>query len=173
MSNDDFDSAGDTNYVDFNDYLGELILFTPTEYIASDEETGEGVNTENGLKDAVITDMDVISTGESFTDIMILQGKLIGALKRRVPVPAAFTGTDANGNRIMSEAKPGRKFLGVLAKGEPKKKGWNAPFELHAATDEQKQMARDFLAGRKVEAATAPDAAEAVTDGDDPFAVRK
>jgi hypothetical protein len=77
---------------------------------------------------------------------MIFQGSLIGALKRKIPT--------------------GRSLLGVIAKGEAKK-GQNAPYILSAPTDEQKQMARDFLAGRKVEAAV-PSA-----EDDDPFAVKQ
>lgn len=148
---DEFDTKSSTRtIVEMADYVGELILFTPTEYIplekdASGNVIGGGINTENGRKDAVITDMVVLTKGNQvFKDVMLLQGHLVGDLKRRV--------------------ETGRKRLAVLAKGEPKKKGWNAPYVLEDATEDHAQMARDYLAGRTVAAATAPVA-------DDPFAV--
>jgi len=136
---DEFDTAG--SYVAIKDLLGELVLFTPTEYV-------EEVSTDFGTKDAVMADL-VVLTAEGgpveYDDTMIFQGSLIGQLKRKIP--------------------GGRKLLGVIAKGEAKK-GQNAPYILSAPTDDQKQMARDFLAGRVVAAATAPAEAE------DPFAVK-
>ena len=137
--NDEFDTAG--SYVAIKDLLGELVLFTPTEYV-------EEVKTDFGEKDAVTTDL-VVLTAEGgpaeYTDVMVFQGSLIGALKRKIPT--------------------GRKLLGVIAKGEAKK-GQNPPYILTTPTDEQSQMARDYLAGRAVEAAK-PD----MTKTEDPFAV--
>lgn len=135
---DEFDSAG--SYVAVKELLGELVLFTPTEYV-------EEVKTDFGDKDAVLTDL-VVLTAEGgpaeYTDCMIFQGSLIGALKRKIPA--------------------GRKLLGRIAKGEAKK-GQNAPYILNAPDDADKQMARDFLAGRVIQAATSANGAE------DPFAV--
>ena len=88
---DDFDSASE--YVNMSDLVGELLLFTPTEYIEADEDTQQGVNTMYGYKDAIISDVAVVSKGESYDQVMILQGTLIGALKRKLPVPSQFTGT--------------------------------------------------------------------------------
>lgn len=134
---DEFDTAG--SYVAVKDLLGELVLFTPSEYV-------EEVKTDFGEKDAVITDLVVLSGEEipEYQDVMIFQGSLIGQLKRK----------------IQGE----RKLLGVIAKGEAKK-GQNAPFILAAPDEDQKQMARDYLAGRTVAAATAP-------ADDDPFVVK-
>lgn len=137
---DEFDTAG--AYVAVKDLLGELVLFTPSEYV-------EEVKTDFGDKDAVVTDL-VVLTAEGgpaeYQDVMIFQGSLIGQLKRKIA--------------------GGRKLLGVIARGEAKK-GQNAPYILSAPTDEQKQAARDYIAGRTVEAATASE------PQDDPFAVRK
>lgn len=135
---DEFDTAG--SYVAIKDLMGELVLFTPTEYI-------EEVKTDFGDKDAVMADL-VVLTAEGgpaeYEDSMIFQGSLIGQLKRKIP--------------------GGRKLLGVVAKGEAKK-GQNAPYILNSPTDEQKQMARDYLAGRTVAAATESEPV-------DPFAVK-
>lgn len=141
MSNrDEFDTAG--TYVAVKDLLGELVLFSPTEYV-------EEVKTDFGDKDAVMTDL-VVLTAEGgpteYQDVMIFQGSLIGQLKRKI--------------------QGGRKLLGVIAKGEAKK-GQNAPYILASPDDAQKQMARDYLAGRTVEAATSSEPAQ-----DDPFAVK-
>lgn len=142
MSNrDEFDTAG--TYVAVKDLLGELVLFSPTEYV-------EEVKTDFGDKDAVMTDL-VVLTAEGgpteYQDVMIFQGSLIGQLKRKI--------------------QGGRKLLGVIAKGEAKK-GQNAPYILASPDDAQKQMARDYLAGRTVEAATSSEPVQ-----DDPFAVKK
>lgn len=134
--NDEFDTAGE--YVAIKDLLGELVLFTPTEHV-------EEVQTDFGTKDAVVTDLVVLSQDGTpeYTDVMVFQGSLIGQLKRKIP--------------------NGRKLLGVIAQGEAKK-GQNAPYILTAPTDEQAQTARDYLAGRTVQAA-------APSQADDPFAV--
>lgn len=73
MSNrDEFDTAG--TYVAVKDLLGELVLFSPTEYV-------EEVKTDFGDKDAVMTDL-VVLTAEGgpveYEDVMIFQGSLIG-----------------------------------------------------------------------------------------------
>lgn len=136
---DEFDTA--SAYVSMKDLLGELVLFTPSEYV-------DEVKTDFGTKDAVVTDLVVLTQEGTpeFTDAMIFQGSLIGALKRKIPT--------------------GRKLLGVIELGEAKK-GQNAPYILVAPTDEQKQVARDYLAGRTIDVATSAD------DAPDPFAVRK
>ncbi|MGH6978004.1 MAG: hypothetical protein ACRED4_01725, partial [Brevundimonas sp.] len=117
---DEFDTAG--GYVAIKDLLGDLVLFTPSEYV-------EEVKTDFGDKDAVMTDL-VVLTAEGgpaeYTDVMIFQGSLIGALKRKIPT--------------------GRMLLGVIAKGEAKK-GQNAPYILTSPDEAQTQMARDYLAG--------------------------
>lgn len=146
---DEFDTPG--AYVAIKDLLGELVLFTPTEYV-------EEVTTDFGTKDAINTDL-VVLTAEGgpaeYTDVMIFQGSLIGTLKRKTPV---YT------NGILT--REGRKVLGVIAKGEAKK-GQNAPYVLDAPDDAQKQVARDYLAGRTVDAAVS-DSAPA-----DPWAVKQ
>jgi hypothetical protein len=134
--NDEFDTAGE--YISTKDLLGELVLFTPTEYV-------EEVQTPFGVKDAVITDLVVLSQDGTpeYNSVMMFQGKLIGQLKRKIP--------------------NGRKLLGVIAKGEAEK-GQSAPYILAAPTEEQAQIARDYLAGRTIQAA-------APSKADDPFAV--
>jgi len=147
---DEFDSAG--AYVAIKDLEGELVLFTPSEYV-------EQFETSFGTKDAVVTDLVVLTEQggpAEYADQMVFQGSLIGALKRRVP--SVDTGT----GRVIRE---GKKLLGRIAKGEAKK-GQNAPYILTEPSDADKQMARDYLAGRTVEQA-APDDAKAT----DPFAV--
>lgn len=137
---DEFDSAGE--YVKVADLLGELILFTPTEYVPEEN----GMETQFGKKDYVVSDMVVLTAAggpESYEDQTILQGTLVGALKRKIP--------------------GGRKLLGRLVKGEAKR-GQQAPYRLDAPSDEDKQLARNFLAGIVIEAA-APEAPA------DPFAV--
>lgn len=161
MSNrDEFDNASD--YVSMKDLMGELVLFSPTEYV-------EEVKTDFGDKDAVITDL-VVLTAEGgpaeYQDVMVFQGSLIGSLKRKI-VTREITTTAPDGTRTKSTVTESRKLLGVIAKGEAKK-GQNAPYILSAPDDAQKQMARDFLAGR-----TVADATESASADDDPFAVKQ
>lgn len=136
---DEFDTAG--AHVKIAELLGELVLFTPTEYV-------EEFQTEFRMQDAVVTDLVVLSAENGpaeYSDVMIFQGSLIGALKRKIPT--------------------GRKLLGVVAKGEAKK-GQNAPYILTAPTDEQKELASRYLAGQKIDPVK-PN----MTKAEDPFAV--
>lgn len=148
---DEFDSprAGGAVRVNLRDIIGKTVLFSPTEYIAVDkDDPTSGVKTADyGYKDAVITDMVVLDADggpQLIADAMIFNGHPIAALKRRV----------------------GGKYLAVVEYGTERVKG-NFPILLNPVSEEQKQMARDYLAGRAVAAATAP-----VSDrADDPFAV--
>lgn len=134
---DEFDTA--SAYVAMKDLVGDLVLFTPTEHVKE-------VPTDFGEKDAVVTDLVVLSQEGTpeYLDVMVYQGKLIGRLKRKI--------------------RDNRKLLGVIAKEEPKK-GQEAAYILLEPDEAQMQMARDYLAGRTVAAATAP-------ADDDPFAVK-
>lgn len=133
MSNrDEFDTVGDR--IQWNDHLGKLVLFTPTEYI---EGIKTRFTTDDKGRDAVLTDLVMFENGGEiieYFDVMVFPGKLIAALKRRVPT--------------------GRQVLGVITRGEAEK-GQNPPYVLGAPTDEQKQMARDYNASRP-KADTAP-----------------
>lgn len=152
MSRDEFDSA--SAYVAIKDLLDELVLFSPSEYV-------EEVSTDFGTKDAVLTDLVVLTQGGTeYTDAMIFQGSLIGQLKRRVPQLNPVTG------QITRE---GRKLLGRIGKGEAKK-GQNPPYILLDPSEDDKQMARDYLAGRTIEDAS-PNMTKAAATEDDPFAV--
>ena len=75
---DEFDNAGGS-FIKMDENVGELILFTPTEYV--DKENG--MDTSFGKKDYVITDA-VVLTAEGgpaeYVDASILQGGLIGQL---------------------------------------------------------------------------------------------
>lgn len=150
---DEFDTAGGGGEVNLRDLIGKTVLFSPTEYIAVERDAagntiGGGILTKDyGRKDAVLTDLVVLDADggpEEFSDVMIFNGKPIGALKRRV----------------------GRKYLAVVELGPEKVKG-NFPIVLNDPGESGKQMARDFLAGRAV-AAAVPSQAD---NADDPFRV--
>jgi hypothetical protein len=149
---DEFDSAGSGAQVKLAEIIGKTVLFSPTEYVPTEKDVagnviGGGVLTKDyGRKDVVLTDMVILDGDngtEVYDDVMIFNGKVIGALKRRV----------------------GRKYLGVIGQSAEKIKG-NYAIEVHEPSEAQKQMARDYLAGRTVAAATAP-----ADQPDDPFAV--
>lgn len=152
QQHDEFDSAGSGARITLRELIGKTVLFTPTEYLALEKDAngnviGGGVLTADyGRKDTVITDMVVLDADggpEVYDDVMVFNGKPIAALKRRV----------------------GKMYLALVAEGTEKVKG-NFPLLLSEPTEAGKQMARDYLAGRKVAAATAP-----VPAAEDPFAV--
>lgn len=134
MSNDPFDTPLTPEYLDFSALIGHLFLFSPTEYVAKDEANDKGIKTVNGLKDAVITDLVILSDGEpaTYDGVMILQSSLIAYLKKK-----ALAGEGM--------------VLGRLAKGVPAQKGWKPPYKLEVPSDKDKQAARDYLASLKDE----------------------
>jgi hypothetical protein len=125
--------------------IGALLLFRPVSY--RDKET-DPVVTTFGNKDAVVTDIVNIDTGEEFASAQLLQGGLIGALKSRVKSP-----THPNG----------RPLLGVLGLGEAKK-NQKPPFIILPPSEDQVKQAKEFLANGVIAAATEP------TKADDPWA---
>ena len=124
MANDPFDTPTN-DFVKVSDFVGELVLFSPTEYKV-------GVKTSRGESDAVVTDIVVLTKdNEAHSDVMVFQRALGSVLKRR--------------------AKSGEGMvLGRVGKGEAKK-GQSAPYILEVPTDQDKQAARDYLAGLKDE----------------------
>lgn len=157
---DEFDVARPAGArVKLSEFIGRTVLFSPTEYIPVEKDAqgnivGGGVKTADfGAKDVVLTDMVVLdgpAGPEQYDDVMVFNGHVVGALKRRV----------------------GGMYLAVIEWGAEKVKG-NYPLMLGAPTEACIQMARDYRAGRAVAAAlpSAPDTAKA--DPNDPFAVTK
>jgi hypothetical protein len=124
-------ASGGASDVSITDFEGNLLLITPTEFLTGDE----AVETQFGPKDVVVADVVVLDGDEveEHSGLYIFQGKLL-FLKRYV----------------------GKKpYLGRLGKGDTKVNG-NFPWVLEAATEEDKQVAREYLEKRK---------------SDDPFAV--
>lgn len=115
---DDFDDPISGDYVQVAEMVGHLVLFYPLEHKQS-------VNTMFGEKDAVIADVHDLTDGVKYESAMFLQGALIGVLKRN--------------------AGTGRPVLGVVGKGEAKK-GQQAPYLLTPGNDEQKAIARKYIA---------------------------
>ena len=152
MARDEFDVAGGSE-VKLAELIGKTVLFSPTEYVPVERDAegnaiSGGVKTKDyGRKDVVLTDLVVLDADggpEEHRDVMIFNGKPIGVLKRRI----------------------GGKYLGKVEYGTEKVKG-NYPVLLNDPGEDGIQMARDFLAGRRVAAALPSKQA----DPDDPFAV--
>jgi hypothetical protein len=135
---DEFSSAG--SFITMKELLDELVLFAPTEHV-------DEVATTFGTKDAVITDLAVLTReGQPvYEDVMILQGAIIGTLKRNITESKDIIKDDSTGLLFEVTTRSSRAYLGVVGIGDAKK-GQNAPYELHRPTEEQKQVARDFLA---------------------------
>ena len=133
MSNDDpFTSASSGDRI--TDLDGQLLLITPIGYV-------EKVDTAFGETDAV--DADVVALDgdngpESFDGMKIFQGALIGVLKRAAKFNNDFPAGDPKTGRP-------KMLLGRLGRGEAKK-GQSAPWILTPPSEDDKQLARDYLA---------------------------
>lgn len=139
MARDEFDNAGE--FVKVADLEGHLVLFTPTKYV-------EEVQTSFGESDALMTDVVVFNEDGSVDehdDVMIFQGALIGTLKRKLKTVHTIERDPATGVVTRYRDTTTRRVLGVLGKGEAKK-GQSAPYILMPASDEQKAVARAYVA---------------------------
>jgi hypothetical protein len=119
---DPFNDPASGSGVKITEFDGRLLLITPTGY-------DEDIDTVHGKKDAVRANVVVIdekSPGESerHDDVLIFQGNLIGATKRYVGKGMVV------GRLGTGEAKPGK----------------NAPWILTTATDDEKTLAKAYLA---------------------------
>lgn len=121
MSRDPFSSpSGDSKITDFE---GNLLLVTPTDYLT-------GVTTAFGDKDCVEAEVVVLDGedgAEVYDGVRIFQGVLISELKPKV------------GKGMV---------LGRLGRREPKQKGHQGAWALMTPTDEDKELAREFIAER-------------------------
>lgn len=141
MSDDPFKSgaSGGAGITAFED---QLLLVTPTEYV-------ESISTSFGDTDAVRVDFVVLDGPdgpEEVEDTLVFQRILISAMKRQ----AIFN--EKNG--VDPQTGYPKMILGVLKPNEEKqKKGQDAPWDLLDPSDEQKALARDYLAGKKTEPA--------------------
>lgn len=141
MSDDPFKS-GASGGAGITAYEGQLLLVTPTEYV-------EKMNTSFGDTDAVRVDFVVLDGPdgpEEVEDTLVFQRILISAMKRQ----AVFNerhGVDPNTGHP-------KMILGVLLPNTDKqKKGQDAPWDLLEPNDEQKALARNYLADKKKEPA--------------------
>jgi hypothetical protein len=141
MSDDPFKSGSDGG-AGITEYVGQLLLVTPTEYV-------ETFPTTFGDTDAVRADFVVLDGPdgvEEVEDTLIFQRMLIGALKGQ----AKFN--DKNG--VDESTGFPKMTLGVLIQDtERQKKGQSAPWVLAEPNAEQAQVAREYLAGKKQEPA--------------------
>lgn len=141
MSEDPFKS-GASGGTGITEYEGQLLLVTPTEYI-------ESMKTSFGDTDAVRVDFVVLDAPdgpEEVEDTLVFQRILISAMKR------GATFNEKNG--VDPQTGYPKMILGVLMPNKDKqKKGQDAPWDLLEPNDEQKALAREYLAGRKTEPA--------------------
>jgi len=161
MSNEDpFASASGFESITDEEHCGKLVLFTPLEHVFNVKtkySTPEKPTTDVIDTDAVV--LDGTDGIEEFESVRIFQGPLIATLKRA----AKFN--DANPDGDPKTGKP-RMILGRLDRGEDKtgklkkileftdadKRAWI----LTPPSEEDKQMARDYLAKRPAAAAPNP-----------------
>lgn len=137
--NDDPFKSGSAGGAGITEYAGQLLLVTPTEYVPS-------MKTSFGDTDAVRVDIAVLDAPdgvEEVEDTLVFQRVLISAFKKRAEFNARNGVDPATGYPKM--------ILGVLIQDEEQKKtGQSAPWVLADPDAKQAQLARDYLADKKV-----------------------
>lgn len=158
MSNDPFASA--SSFEPIIPLYGNLLLITPMEHvfgIKTKYSTPEKPTTD--AIDAEVVSLDGSEAGQEFDSFRFFQGPLIAAMKRA----AKFNEENPNGDPKTGKPK---MILGRLGRGEDKtgkltealyftdadKRAWL----LTAPSEEDKQMARDYLAKVPVAAQAEP-----------------
>lgn len=118
---DPFADPGSSTAVEFQPLLGSLLLFT----VHSIERD---IVTVHGTTDAIRADIDVLDgkhANEKYADALVFSKMLQSQLRGRL----------------------GQKVLGRLQQGEAKR-GQNPPWQLAAATDQDRDAGRAFLSGQ-------------------------
>lgn len=120
MADDLFDDPNAGDKITWEDQTGRLMLIYPLEKV-------EGIPTDYGDADAIranVTILDGPNAPEELRGCLVFPRVLQGQLRNNV-------GT-------------GRPVVGRLTQGQ-KKKGQSPPWQLTAATDAEKQTARNFI----------------------------
>lgn len=116
---DSFSGPGSALGIQWADYKGALLLFTV-------KEIETGISTQFGTSDAVRVSINVLdgsNEGDGFADVLVFPKVLQGQLRGSV----------------------GGRVLGRLGQGE-KKSGQNAPWKLEDPTEDDKTLARKWIA---------------------------
>lgn len=136
MTEDLFDDPGG-NRIEWADYLGKLLLIWPL--------SQETVKTEDyGEKDAIRADIVVVDGDdgpEDLPDILIFPLVLQGKVRRHINTGKCVIGR-------LGQGKPK-----LNSRGEEKQK---PPWDLLRATDEDRMLARKYLAEGKARPTTRP-----------------
>jgi hypothetical protein len=115
---DPFADPGSSTSVDWSQHVGELLMLTV-------HGVEREVATVHGVTDAIRADVVVLDgahRGEEYADTLVFPKLLQSQLRSRI----------------------GQKVLGRLGQGEAKR-GQSAPWQLNAATDQDKQTGRAYL----------------------------
>lgn len=148
MSEDQFDGPGSADFINWEDLEGQLLLLKPKNQLY-------GINTDYGAKDAIEADLHVLDGPEA--------GEVY---KNGYVFPLALQ------NQIKDAIGTGRFSLGRLGKGTPKK-GQKPPWLLSDPTEDDKSLARRYLASDRYKQNSGPGAsakpAEAKPAAEDPW----
>lgn len=121
MVSDEFDGPGSADQISWEDLADRLLLIRPLEILT-------GINTVHGAKDATVVDLHV------------LDGPEAGTVYR-----AGYVFPLVLQNQIKGNVASGRFNLGRLGKGQPKP-GQKPPWKLNDPTEDDKVLARRYLA---------------------------
>jgi hypothetical protein len=129
---DQFENPGTTTAIDLEALMGRLLLIKPS-------RVEVGVSTVLGNKDATVADVHVLD-GED-------PGQMFGE---------AFIWPKVLQAQLRSTVSAGRYCLGRLGQGNAKP-GQNPPWKLADPTEDDREVARNYLAELAAPPITAPD----------------
>lgn len=157
MAKSEFDVAGD--YVEIKNLVGQLVLFTPLEYIES-MTTAFSDNKDAVRADVVVFDGDDVN---EHPDSLIFQGALIAALKKKLSYQPSIERDPVTGVVTEYVTTTSRRVLGVIAKGEAKK-GQSEPYVLGKPSPEQVALAAAWAKDNPIGAPVKVQSAQYLTD---------
>lgn len=122
IDDDPFSTPGTSEFVDWKDINGALIVLEVEEFVSK-------VPTVHGDNDAIRADLHVLDgelSGETYEGTLIFGRSMVPQLKRRV------------GEMVLCRVGQGAK-----------QKGKHAPWQLHEATDDDKKIGMAWWLNRK------------------------
>lgn len=139
---DPFADPGSSTSVEWGDLLGSLLLLTV-------HGVERDIQTVHGMSDAISADLVVLDgpkRGTTYDGALVFPKLLQSQLRSRI----------------------GQKVLGRLGQGEAKR-GQSAPWQLAAATEDDKRIGRDYLANAMSAPGQPSSNAGAQSSGEPPF----
>lgn len=143
MPRDEFDVVGE--YFQVKEHVGALVLFTPTEHLENVVTAFNPGGTDAMLTDLVVLHKDGEACEDEYDQSLIFQGALIAKLKSRVTITPSLDRDPVTGIVTEFETLTSKRVLGRIQRGEAKK-GQSEPYIIGEVSDEDKDLARKYIA---------------------------